>query len=168
MRTCCEQANMLTIWFNVSIYTFRSSQHVNMTSKTLALSYMHGLFNNVFSFFKRGWSSLVWSADFKSVGDETCSVVRFHLLRVMFDFIFFLLSSFNQYFFLKGYYTWLFFLFCFWKKNTKLEKILICLHNQNIHDKKFEEKQNKMPKKEMRQYHDVIIVLSTIMLILFK
>ena len=29
----------------------------------------------------RGWSSLVWSADFKSVGDETCSVVRFHLLR---------------------------------------------------------------------------------------
>ncbi len=30
----------------------------------------------------RGWSSLVWSADFKSVGDEKCSVVRFHLLRV--------------------------------------------------------------------------------------
>ena len=32
----------------------------------------------------RGWSSLVWSADFKSVGDEICSVVRFHLLRDIF------------------------------------------------------------------------------------
>ena len=34
----------------------------------------------------RGWSSLVWSADFKSVGDEIGSVVRFHLLRVYMRF----------------------------------------------------------------------------------